>query len=97
MAMAAKTPKKKREKEKGSISKKRTLHMHHLFYSILCGQGTTTKSKFLILRFMEDVKARQRLSFPVFEPAVYSPLECIFRNTLQHLTNQTRWNNSDEV
>ena len=92
MTIAAKTPKK--EKEIGSMSKTRTLHMHHRFYSILCCQGTTTKS---ILRFMEDVQPRQRLFFPVFEPAAYSPLECKFRNTPQHLTNQTRWNNSDEV
>lgn len=94
MTMATKTPKK--EKEISSISKTRTLHTHHHFYSILCCQGTTTKSKFIILRFMEDVKARQRLSFPIFELG-YSPLECNFRNTLQRLTNQMRWSNSDEV
>ena len=80
----------RKKKENGSISKTRTLHMHHRFYSILCCQGTTTKSKFLILRFTWKQDNDSRFQF-------LNPLRTVLKNTPQHLTNQTRWNNSDEV
>ena len=61
-----------------------------------CRRCTTTTWKCLILRFVEDVNTRQRLSFSLPE-LWYSPLEFNSRKICQHLTNWTSWNKRDKA
>ena len=67
-----------------------------IFCTFLCLHCTTKTWKCLIPRFVEDVDARQQLSFS-FPELRYSPLEFTSRKICQHLTNWTRWNRRDKV
>ena len=67
-----------------------------LFCTFLCRQCTTTTWKCLILRFVEDVNTRQRLSFS-FPELWCSLLEFNSRKICQHLTKWTRWNKREKV
>ena len=79
------------------MSKTTTLYVHHAFCTFFCRHCTTTKWKYLISRFVEDVKTRQPLSC-CFPELWFSLLELNSRKTLcQHLPNWTRWNKRDQV
>ena len=67
------------------------------FCTFLCRDFTTTTWKCLISRFVENVNARQRLSFFFPELRYRSLLEFNSRKNCRHLTNWTRWNERDKV
>ena len=68
-----------------------------LFCTFLCRHFTTTTWKCLISRFVENVNARQQLSFSFSELRYRSLLEFNPRKNCQHLMNLTRWNKRDKV
>ena len=80
----------------GSIGKTKTLHVQHAFCTFLCHRCTSTRWKWRISRFVEDVNIRQRLPFSWSELR-YNPLEFNSRKIRQHLTNWMRWNNHAKV
>ena len=90
---------KQRERQKSyrfRVTKQQLCTCITLSCTFLCRRFTTTTWKCLILRFVEDVNTRQRLSFSLPE-LWYSPLEFNSRKICQHLTNWTSWNKRDKA
>ena len=90
---------KQRERQKSyrfRLTKQQLCTCITLSCTFLCRRCTTTTWKCWILRFVEDVNTRQRLSFSLPE-LWYSPLEFNSRKICQHLTNWTSWNKRDKA
>ena len=88
-----------KKKRQDKTSKTTTLHeqpSHFFIQKFLCRQYTTTTWKGLILRFVEDLKTRQRL-FSSFPELRYSYLEFNHRKIDQYFTNCTRCNKHYKV